>query len=329
MDNTSDIPRPSLADGTISTSSWLLLGLLSLLWGGSFLFNEAALRDTSPLIIITSRSAIASVALLVITRAAGYRMPRSLSLWASFFVMGALNNLIPMLLIANAQTRITGGFASILMATTPLCTALTARMFTNDSRERLSGRGWIGIGLGFIGVVVLMGPSALIGARFDLLAETAVLCASVSYGFANIFGRRFADSPPIVSAAGQLTGTAVMAVPLTLAAQGIPDLSSFSITTWVALFGLALLSTACAYVLFFWILARTGAIASSLVTLMIPVTAIILGNVWFGDPIVLAHLFGMLLIGIGLVTLDTRLSRLFAVIAPTHRQRKLKHAEKA
>ncbi len=316
MDDAADAPRPSPAVGTISTASWLLLGLLSLLWGGSFLFNEAALRDTSPLVIVASRSAIASAALLAIARAAGHRIPRSPSLWASFFVMGALNNLIPMLLIANAQTRITGGFASILMATTPLCTALTARLLTNDGRERLSGRGWAGIGLGCIDVVVLMGPSALIGARFDLLAEAAVLCASVSYGFANIFGRRFADSPPIVSAAGQLTGTAAMAVPLTLAVQGIPDLSSFSITTWTALVGLALLSTACAYVLFFWILARTGAIASSLVTLMIPVTATILGHALFGDPIVPAHLFGMLLIAVGLITLDARLSRLLAAITP-------------
>jgi drug/metabolite transporter (DMT)-like permease len=299
--------RSEATPGGIQASSWAMLGLLSLLWGGSFLFNEIALPEAPPLIIIAMRSALAAVTLIAVARAAGHRLPRQPHVWVAFLIMGALNNLLPMVLIVNAQTRITGGLAAILMATTPLCTAITACILTRDPRERLSARRWAGIGIGAIGVAVLIGPSALKGIGLDVLAEVAVLAASVSYGFANVFGRRFVELPPLVSAAGQISATALMAVPAALVLYPPWMLQPFSASVWGALLGLGLLSTALGYVVFFHILARTGAVASSLVTLIIPVCATVLGSLVVGDPIVPRQLFGMALIAGGLVAVDARL----------------------
>ena len=176
---------------SMNSTEWLLLIILSLLWGGSFFFIAVAVRELPPFTIVLGRVSLAAAALIVYVYVSGHRMPTSLGLWGAFFVMGAINNLIPFSLIVWGQTQIESGLASILNATTPLFTVVIAHFLTQD--EKLTVARIIGVLLGIGGVIVLIGAEALRGLSRQGLGQLAILGAALSYGFAAIFGRRFKD----------------------------------------------------------------------------------------------------------------------------------------
>jgi drug/metabolite transporter (DMT)-like permease len=286
---------------------WVLLLILSVLWGGSFFFSKVALYELPPFIVVFARVGIASVALLLYLRARKQAIPHSASIWAAFLGMGLLNNLIPFSLLFWGQTSIASGLASILNATTPIFSLLIAHLLTAD--EKMTCHKVAGVALGIVGVAVLMSADALADAGRSLPAMLACLGAALSYGFAGVFGRRFRRmgiAPP-VGACGQVTATTIMMVPIVLAFDPPWRLSLPSAATFGALAGLALLSTALAYVIFFRILAAGGAINSSHVTLLIPVSAILLGSLILGERLASNHFVGMALIGMGLLSIDGRL----------------------
>ena len=168
---------------------WLLLILLSILWGGSFFFSKVALTELSPLTLVLGRVGIAAIALNLVVVATGQWMPSSLKTWGLFLVMGVLNNLIPFSLIFWGQTHIGSGLASVLNATTPLWTVLLAHWMTAD--ERLTGGRIVGVLLGLGGVAIVIGLDALRGMGSNVLAQFAILGATLSYACAGIFGKRF------------------------------------------------------------------------------------------------------------------------------------------
>lgn len=306
---------------TIPTSmgsrEWALLITLSLLWGGSFFFAEVALEALPPLSVVFARVAIGALALLILVRAVGLRLPRELGLWRAFFVMGALNNLIPFSLIVWGQTAITGGLAAILNATTPLFTVVLAHLLTRD--ERMTPAKLAGVAFGFLGVAVMIGPEALGGPGIAVLAQLAVLAATVSYAFAGIYGRRFRATPPLITATGQVTASTLLLCPLVLLvdqpwALAMPEPAMLWAVTWEivgALLGLGLLSTAAAYVIYFRILASSGATNLLLVTFLIPVSAVLLGVLVLSERLTVAQLAGMGLISLGLAAIDGRILRWF------------------
>jgi drug/metabolite transporter (DMT)-like permease len=285
---------------------WGMLVLLSLLWGGSFFFIGVAVRELPPLTIVVLRVGLAALILLAVVRAMGLRMPRDRSSWTAFCGMGLLNNVVPFCLVVWGQTRIASGLASILNATTPLWTVIVAHALTAD--ERLTGRRLAGVVLGFIGVVVMIGPDTLDGLSADLLAQVACLGAAVSYAFAGVYGRRFKRMglAPMPAATGQVVAASLMLLPVALIVDRPWTLAPPSPAGWGALLGLAALSTALAYVIYFRILASAGATNLLLVTFLIPVSAIMLGASVLGERLGLRDFLGMALIGIGLVTIDGR-----------------------
>ena len=298
------------ATRTMSGSDWLLLILLSIVWGGSFFFAKIAVAELPPLTIVLARVTIAAAALHLLVLATGQRMPGDLSLWRDFLLMGLLNNAIPFSLIFWSQKEIASGLASILNATTPLFTVLVAHALTAD--EKATPAKLTGVGLGIIGVALMIGLDLISGFGSHLMSELAVLAAALSYAFAGVFGRRFRGRPPLVVAAGQLTGSSILILPLALLIDRPWDLPMPSGGTWAALIGLALLSTALAYVIFFRILARAGATNLLLVTFLIPVSALLLGVAFLGERVGTHQLLGMLLIGLGLVAIDGRWRRIAA-----------------
>lgn len=292
---------------TMGPIEWLLLAALSVLWGGSFFFVEVALVDLPPLTIVAGRVALAAATLHVLLRLLGHTLSRNRGDWAAFFAMGTLNNAIPFALIVWAQTEITGGLASILNAATPLFTALLAHRFTAD--EYLTWNRLAGVLVGFAGVVVMIGWEAPSGLNFHVVAEFAVLAASLSYACAGIYGRRFRSQPPLVTAAGQLTASSLLILPLAVIVDRPWLLAPPEITSIGAILGLALLCTALAYVIFFRILAAAGATNLLLVTLLIPASAMLLGGLFLDEAIEPRQLAGMALIAGGLALLDGRLLR--------------------
>lgn len=279
---------------------WMLLWTLSLLWGGSFLFNELALAGLPAITIVWGRVALAAVVLGLVVRASGQGMPGR-GVWPALAVMGVLNNLVPFTLFVLAQGQITGALASVLNATTPLFTVLVAHVATTD--ERLTPVKAAGVGLGFAGVVVMMVGEDLGG---ELLAILACLGAALSYGVAGVWGRRFkaAGVTPLQTAAGVVTCSAVILTPVWLGvdrpwALGWPGWSPV-----LAVVALAVLSSAVAYLIFFRILARAGATAISLVTFLIPFSAAGLGWLVLGERLEARHFAGLALILGGLALME-------------------------
>ncbi len=289
---------------------WLLLLLLSLLWGGTFFFNEIILQELPPFTLVMGRAALASAVLLILVYATGNRMPSSPAVWGSFLVMGILNNLIPHSLIAWGQQFIDSGLASILNATTPLFAVVFAHFLTRE--ETLTLNSALGLLLGLAGVTVLIGPEALAGIVKQGVGQIAVLGAACSYALAGIYGRRFCGMPSNVTAAGTLGAAAVMMMPIVMLTGQIPN-SWPNPSIWGAMLGLAFLSTALAYVIYFRVLATAGATNVLLVTFLIPLSALLLGVALLGEQVTWGLLLGMLLIFSGLVAVDGRLFKALTV----------------
>ena len=293
---------------SMSAIQWIMLLTLSLVWGGSYFFVGVAVGDLPPLTIVLCRVGFASIALLIFLACTGQSMPTDRRVWAAFFIMGLLNNAIPFSLIVWGQTHVSAGQASILNATTPIFTVITAHLFTRD--EKMKPRHLLGIALGFAGVAVLMGGTFLEAFTSSLLAQMALLGAAVSYAFSAVFGRRFRTLgiPPMQIATGQVTAAALLLLPLVVLIDRPLQLAPPDLPSLLAVLGLALISTAFAYVLYFRILASAGATNLSLVTMLVPPTAICLGILFLDEVLAPHHLAGLALITAGLLVIDGRLA---------------------
>ncbi|MET4512930.1 DMT family transporter [Bradyrhizobium sp. I1.7.5] len=294
-------------DNRIDARDWSLLAVLSVLWGGSFFFNGAALRELPPLTLVFLRVALGAAILLPLLRMQGIGLPKGMAGWKPFVAIGLLNNVIPFSLIVLGQTFIPSGLASILNATTPLFTVM---VMVAAGEEALQMRRVAGVALGLAGVIILRGwgietrPGQGLG---------ILLClgGAFSYGFAALAARRLLkDAPPLGTATFQLMASTVMMAVVAGAMEQPWHLSMPGLTTWLAVLGLAALSTALAYIVFFQIIRRSGATNVMLVTLLIPVTAILLGWLVLGEPISAREIAGAIVIGSALLVIDGRALRL-------------------
>lgn len=291
---------------TMGPAEWAMLIALSLLWGGSFFFNGVAVKALPPLTLVFLRVALAALTLNAVLILRGTPLPFDRRIWTAFFGMGLLNNVVPFTLIVWGQTHIASGVASILNATTPLFAVIAAHLFTAD--EKMSTNRVIGVLAGFSGVVLMIGPAALTGAAVNLWAQCAVLGAAMSYSFAGIFGRRFKAMgvAPLATATGQVTASAILLAPVAVFVDMPWKLGFPAADVWLSVAGIALLSTALAYILYFRILSSAGATNIALVTFLIPVSAILLGALFLGERLMPRHFGGLALIAIGLAAIDGR-----------------------
>lgn len=294
-------------------AEWGMLIALSLLWGGSYFFIGVAVHDLPPLTIVTLRVALAAIILIIVIKAMGQAIRLDGAIVAAFLGMGLLNNVIPFTLIVWGQTHIASGLASILNATTPLSTVVVAHVLTQD--EKMTRTRLAGVLIGFAGVVVLIGPEMLMGVGANVVAELACVSAGISYAFAGVFGRRFRRMgvPPLVTAAGQVTASALMLMPIALWVDTPWRLPPPGLATWEAILGMAALSTALAYAIYFRLLATVGATNLLLVTFLIPVSAIFLGVTLLGEQFKPEHFLGLALIGAGLAAIDGRFVPAFRI----------------
>lgn len=290
----------------MTTFEWGMLLILATVWGGSFFFNGIAVRELPVFTIVVSRVVLAAIILLVILRLQGEQMPRNLSAWTAFLGMGLLNNAIPFSLIVWGQQHIASGVASILNAATPLFTVIFAHFLTSD--EHMTGGKFTGVLIGFVGVSVMIGSDALHDLGVNIAAQFMCLAGAISYALAGIYGRRFRAMgiSPMSTATGQVVASSLILLPLMMAVDRPWTLPIPSLSAIGALIGVAAISTALAYVLYFRILATAGATNLLLVTFLIPVSAILLGTLFLGEILLPRHFAGMALIGIGLAAIDGR-----------------------
>ena len=295
---------------TFDLKSMSMLLLLAAVWGGSFFFGAVALSEVPPLTITLHRVVWAVPILAVIVFLNGIALPRSLSVWGAYLVMGALNNAIPFSLIFWGQTKIESGLASILNGTTAIFAAVVAALLLVD--EPLTVKKIVGAALGVAGVTFIMGPSALTDFNPTNLAQLAVLGATFSYALAGVWGKTaLAGQTPLMNALGMLVGSTVLMMPIVLVFDGPPSLE-LSASVWGALLGMAALSTALAYVLYFAILVRAGTANLLLVTLLIPPFAIGLGVLFLGEKMGPDAWIGFAIIVLGFAVTDGRLFLIFS-----------------
>lgn len=293
-----------MMNNTMGVRLWCLIVLLSMIWGASFFFVEIAVERMTPLTIVLCRVGTAAVLLLGFVMITGRKMPKTPAIWGSFLVIGALNNVIPFTLITWGQTYIDSSLASILNATTPVFSVILAHFLTRD--EPLTKNRLAGVLLGWTGVAVLIGIDALHGVGMKTAGQAAVLVAALLYAIAAIFGRRFRDIDPVVVAAGMLTSSTLIMIPLVFAFEQ-PLALDPTAETWAALFCLAAISTSLAYIIYFYVLSKAGATNILLVTFLIPVSAIFLGMMVLGETPGWNAFAGMALIFTGLIAIDGRL----------------------
>jgi drug/metabolite transporter (DMT)-like permease len=289
----------------MSLSQWLLLVFLSILWGGTIFFVGVAVKELPAFTLVLVRVAMAAAALAAIVLAMGLRFPASLGAWRPFFVMAILNNVIPFVLIARGQQEIASGLASVLNATKPLWSVILGHILTEE--EKLKANRLAGVLVGIAGVAVLIGPETLLGSPASVFGMLCVLGATISYGFAGVWGRRFKGMSPLLPACCQLACSTLLLIPLALFIDRPWGLAMPSTRTVWAIVGLALLSTVLAYIVFFHIMAVSGPTNTMLVTLLIPVSAILFGTLFLDETLLPRHIAGTLVIGFSLLLIDGRL----------------------
>lgn len=289
---------------TLSNRAWAELMILSLIWGGSFLSIRVALDEVPFLTSVAHRVFWAALFLWAVVWWKGLQVPASARVWGAFAVMGLLNNVLPFSLMAWGQLFIETGLTSILNAATAIWGVLIAAIFFAD--ERLTPQRLIGVFLGFLGVTTAIGLSNLMSFDPRSLAQLAVIAGTLSYALAGSWARaRLSDLNPVVAAAGMLTTSALIMLPVAVTVDGMPrfDLSPI---TWAAIGYYALIATALAYLLYYRILAVAGAGNLMLCTLLIAPIAILLGAMVRGETLRADAYLGFALLALGLVVLDGR-----------------------
>ena len=294
----------------MSGADWLRLLLLSLLWGGSFFFVGVAVPVLPPFTIVLARVGLAALVLAAALPLLRLPYPRGMRAWGAMAVMALINNVVPFSLFVLAQGQIGSGLASILNATTPLWGVIVAHLATSD--ERMTPARVVGVVIGFGGVAVMMGGAAFGAAGGSTLwAQAACLGAAISYALAGVYGRRFRrmGMKPLTVAFGQVSCAAVMLAPLVALVEEPWALPMPGLPVFAALGGLAVLSTALAYALYFRLIETAGAVNAFLVTFLIPVSAVALGVLFLGEVLQARQVAGMALITVGLSVIDGRLWR--------------------
>jgi len=264
--------------------------LLAALWGASFLFTRVAVAAFGPVALVEVRVLVAAAFLLAIVAWRG-QWPALRANFGRAAVLGLINSALPFVLFSYATLTITAGFASILNATVPMWTAAIGVLWL---KERIRAGQWLGVALGFAGVFVL------VWGKVDLhpgsthwsvtLAVGAALAATLAYGAAVHLARHLQRGvAPLVTAAGtQIGAAALMAAPAVwLWPAQTPDA-----WLWLSAVALGVGCTGVAYVLYFRLIARTGAMRAASVTFLIPLFGTFWGALFLGEEVTAQMVFG-------------------------------------
>jgi drug/metabolite transporter (DMT)-like permease len=289
-----------------------MLFSLALIWGVSFYFIKIGLRDLAPASLVVGRLASSVVVLGALATARPAWFAGWWRYWRLLALLAVLNYLIPYVLIAWGETRIASGLASILNATTPLFTVVLASQWRGEGHEPFTAQRVAGVALGFVGVAVLVGPAVLgaLGASVPgILGEAAVLIAAASYGVAALVSRRFRGAPRLVGPLGSQLAALVMTLPL--AAVWSPPARLPGLAALAAVVELGVFGTAVAFLLFFWLINHVGPTRASIVTYLLPCTALFWGALLLGESVTWYAIAGLALVLLGSVITNGTLNGLF------------------
>ena len=264
---------------------WLLLAGLVVAWGSSFVMSKIALVDVTPAWIAASRLVIGAAILIVVAAAQRAPFPKDLRTLTIYGWLGLVGNAAPFFAITWGMQYISSGVAGLLMATIPLIIIVMAHFALPG--ERLTLPRVAGFILGFIGIVVLMGPDKLISLKAhgqELVGELAVVAGCLLYGVNSVTAKRFQIKGTVAAAAGVLAAGAIFATALALTQSPFDLLEKPAASLW-ALFGLGLIPTGIATVLWFKAVERTSPTFTATSNYLVPVYALVFGAIILGEQI--------------------------------------------
>jgi drug/metabolite transporter (DMT)-like permease len=276
-----------------------------MLWGSGYFFVAMIQGEMSTITVTAMRTLPAAAVLLTVVLSLGYRLPAEWSQWRLFIGFAAINTFIPHLLVVWGQSRATGGMAAILNATAPVMGIFLAHALTKD--EKLSANRLAGVLAGLAGVVILVGYDFALGSGLDVLARIALLGAPLCYVLANIFARtKLAAHPPFVIAVMQMLGAMIISVPIALVLDPPWNNPLPSSKALLAIVGMGALGSGFSALCHFTVLRRAGATNASLVTLIMPLTPILLGGLFLGEMLSTRDIIGACVIATALILIDGR-----------------------
>ncbi|WPY95945.1 DMT family transporter [Limimaricola variabilis] len=293
-----------------TTANWLSILLLGLIWGGTFAVVRVALDGYGPITVACARTTLGALAMLGLMQAMGRRVPRLDRRLAGYLAaIGALSTALPFLLLAWGQQYVPSAFAGISMAALPLFVLPLAALFSD---EPFSARAATGVGVGFAGALVLIGPGVLApGAGLAAWGQMACLAAALSYAVASILTRRCPPVDGIVLTALSLAVGAVILLPMMLLTEGLPGWDSPA--TGAALIFLGLLPTALAALIRVTVIRSAGSVFMTLVNYQVPVWSMAIGALALGEALPWRFFAALALILTGLgISQGRNLQALFA-----------------
>ncbi|MBN9361322.1 DMT family transporter [Devosia sp.] len=282
---------------------WLLIILLGAVWGCSFLFNAILIREISPLWVSAGRVSIGAAICWLVFFATRKKLPTDPRLYGQFLILGILNYAIPFALFPFAEQTVASSIVGVINGMTPMTTVIVSQLWPGG--EKATWNKVVGVGVGFLGAVILALPSLGVGASAQIIGLLAAFIATLCYALTLNYARRFAKVEPYAVASASLTGAALISVPIALFFSGLPVITRPE--TWGALFGISVFSTSFSFLLVYWLLPRVGATNLSLNTFITPISAILLGVLVLHERFELIHILGIIVIFLGLVFIDGRL----------------------
>jgi drug/metabolite transporter (DMT)-like permease len=288
---------------------FILLGLLALIWGASFLFIRVAVQEISPFTLVLFRLGLAALVLVPVVLA----RPRLVRGWRryvpGFFAVGLLNAAVPYVLFGFGETRVPSGQAAILNATTPLFAVMLTALLPGFVHERLTVARGVGALVSFAGVLALVGSSAFTGFG-DLLAYLACFAAAACYAVGGIVGRFTLKGAPLLAQAVGINLAGCLCVAPVAVATGLPArVPSLPVIASVAT--LAILGTAIAYLLYYWLLAHVGVTRTVIVTYLLPCTALVWGALLLHEALTINVFAGLFLVLLGIAIINNVVGAIF------------------
>jgi drug/metabolite transporter (DMT)-like permease len=288
-----------------TTLEFALLLLLATLWGASYTFIKLGVATIPPTTLIAARTLIAGLLLLVVMRARGLRLPRDIATWRRFLLQAFLNSVIPWTLIAWGERSLDAGLATILNSTSPMFTFFLTLAITRH--ETLSVRKLFGVLIGMAGICLIVGVQALSGLGAQLAAEIAVVVATICYAGAAIFSRGFKNLDPMAPAAGSLLSGAAVLIPVSLVLDR-PWTLAPSMSSILALMGLAIFSTAFAFVIYFRLIQTLGSVSTTTQSYLRVPIGVAFGVLFLGESLTETAWIGLgcVFIGVAAMTIPPR-----------------------
>jgi drug/metabolite transporter (DMT)-like permease len=282
-----------------------LLLALATLWGASYTFIKLGVETIPPITLIAARTLVAGLLLVVIMRARGLTLPKDAPTWRRFLFQAFLNSVIPWTIIAWSERSIDAGLATILNSTAPIFTFLLT--FAVTRHEAATGRKLFGILAGMAGICLIVGVQALDGLGEQLVAQIAVVAATICYAGAAIFGRGFKGLDPMAPAAGSLLCGAAILIPISLVVER-PWTLAPSASSMLALLGLAVFSTALAFVIYFRLIQTLGSVGTTAQAYLRVPIGVALGVVFLGESLSATAWIGLgcVVIGVAAMTIPPR-----------------------